>query len=170
MNAHISFGAMKYLNASIDGNRVPIKKKKIESPRKMLGLKWANRSSTFFGRVLRRREGSRSRILELRLRLETPELVTLFGGRRRQCASHYSFERNWAGPDPSQIGGLDRDPTTSEHAFSRSRSPLLRYTHNWGHLSIKFRLLTARVFVKPVTPCKPNISYIFCSVCSFADI
>jgi hypothetical protein len=50
-----------------------------------------------------------------------------------------------AGPGPGQIE-LDRDPTASERALGpAARSSAVQ---NLGPLSIKFRLLTARLFIK----------------------
>jgi hypothetical protein len=85
--------------------------------------------------------------LEPRLRHETPGVghaVRWWGGGNARAIT--SSDRSWAGPGPGQIE-LDRDPTASERALGpAARSSAVQ---NLGPLSIKFGLLTARLFIKP---------------------
>jgi len=109
---------------------LPIKKENWKSlAPKLAGSEMANRSSTvlwsaFFcvdekGKVV-------VAFLNLGYDMKHPELVTLFrrSAAANNCASHYFIRTPiGAGPDPSQNRAWIGDPTTSEHAFSRSRSP-----------------------------------------------
>ena len=90
------------LNVSNYKNSARSKKGKLNPSQKMPGLEWADRSSTFVGRILRRREGTRSRILGPRLRHETPGVGHAVRRSAAAMRRRLLIDRNWAGPHPSQ--------------------------------------------------------------------
>jgi len=73
------------------------------------------------------------------------EFVTPFGGGPAAMPGGYFVGPQLGGPRPRPIE-LGRDPTASERAFGpAARSSAVQ---NLGPLSIKFRLLTARLFIR----------------------